>query len=139
MEFCGLGADYAGKDPLVQRVHWTGFPNVFNPAFEKYCEERAQAQCAPLKDDPWLFGWFLDNELEWYGKGGGDAGLANEAIKRPANHEGKKALVELLKKKYQKIQEFNAAWGTSFNNWEEALNSSNWNELATEKVFQDKI
>ncbi|MDH7482280.1 MAG: beta-galactosidase [Armatimonadota bacterium] len=139
MEFCGLGADYAGKDPLVQRVHWTGFPNVFNPAFEKYCEERAQAQCAPLKDDPWLFGWFLDNELEWYGKGGGDAGLANEAIKRPADHEGKKALVELLKKKYQKIQEFNATWGTSFNSWEEALNSSNWNEHATEKVFQDKI
>ena len=139
MEFCGMGADYAGKDPLVDRVHWTGFPNVFNPSFAEYCEEKARAQCAPLKDDPWLFGWFLDNELEWFGKSGVPYGLADEAIKRPATHEAKKALTDLLKKKYKDIASFNAIWGTSFTSWDEALASTSWNEQSNEKVIADKI
>ncbi len=37
------------------------FP-VFGPGFEEYCEQRA-AELAEYKDDPNLFGYFLDNEL----------------------------------------------------------------------------
>lgn len=139
MEFIAMGSEYAGKDGLVEKVHWTGFPNVFNPAFEEYCDEKAHDQCARMKDDPWLFGWFLDNELEWFGKGGGDTGLADEAIKRPATHEGKKALVELLKMKYTGVKRLNAAWKTSFESWDDALASTEWKEASYKKVVADKL
>lgn len=45
----------------------TAFPNVFHPKFEAYCRDRARKICAPNRDDPWLFGYFLDNELAWNG------------------------------------------------------------------------
>ncbi len=136
--FLGMGANYASKDPIVERIHWTGFPNVFNPEFAEYCEEKAQAECAPVKDDPWLFGWFIDNELEWFGKSHAELGLVDAAIKRPARHEGKRALVELLMAKYTSIAEFNAAWGTSFGSWGDALKATSWRERATEQVVADK-
>jgi len=34
MGFLGMGSVYAGRDSIVPQVHWTGFPNVFNPAFD---------------------------------------------------------------------------------------------------------
>ena len=36
---------------------------VFTPAFAKYVEEEHAVGLASVKDDPWLMGWFLDNEL----------------------------------------------------------------------------
>ena len=44
----------------------TGYTNdaifVFDPAFEKFCDEYAK-QLAAVKDDPWLIGHFSDNEM----------------------------------------------------------------------------
>ena len=45
-----------------------GFPDVFDPAWEEACRRVARERCAPLKDDPALFGWFIDNELAWWGR-----------------------------------------------------------------------
>lgn len=139
MGFLGMGTEYAGKDSIVPKVHWTGFPNVFNPAFVKHCEEKAQKECTPSKDDPWLFGWFIDNELEWFGKDGSDTGVATEAIKCPGANEGKQALVDLLRTKYSTIEKLNTAWGTSLDNWDDALASTEWKEHANETAAADKI
>ncbi len=40
-------------------------PDWFAPAFEAHVRMVAEARVAPLKDDPNLLGWFLDNELKW--------------------------------------------------------------------------
>ena len=45
-----------------------GFPDVFDPAWETECRRVAQEKCAPLKDDADLFGYFIDNELAWWGR-----------------------------------------------------------------------
>ncbi|MGN0847233.1 MAG: hypothetical protein ACI4RA_07605 [Kiritimatiellia bacterium] len=45
----------------------SAFPNVFHPNFEAHCRAFAQTHCAPSKDDPWVAGWFIDNELAWWG------------------------------------------------------------------------
>jgi hypothetical protein len=42
-----------------------GQPDWFAPEFEAHARAVAEAQVAPLKDDPNLVGWFLDNELKW--------------------------------------------------------------------------
>ncbi len=36
---------------------------VFDPGFEVFCDKLAATNIAPLKDDPYLIGWFSDNEL----------------------------------------------------------------------------
>lgn len=43
-------------------VHYLGLPDVYSPEFEKLADERAQRQCEPRKNDPWLLGYFLANE-----------------------------------------------------------------------------
>jgi len=59
----GYGRKRGGTHP--EPGH-TGFPNgcifVFDPAFETYCDEHAR-ELSALKNDPWLLGYFSDNEL----------------------------------------------------------------------------
>lgn len=49
-----------------QKPGHTGYPGdcifVFDPEFEKFCDEDAR-QLAATKDDPWLLGHFSDNEM----------------------------------------------------------------------------
>jgi len=51
-----------------QQPGHTGYPGdctfVFDPDFEKFCDEHAR-QLAADKNDPWLLGHFSDNELPW--------------------------------------------------------------------------
>ena len=50
----------------VQQPGHAGYPNdcifVFDPEFEKFCDEHAR-QLAADKSDPWLLGHFSDNEM----------------------------------------------------------------------------
>jgi catechol 2,3-dioxygenase-like lactoylglutathione lyase family enzyme len=41
------------------------FPDVFSDEFARNVDEAARRQCAPLKDDPNLIGWFIGNEPHW--------------------------------------------------------------------------
>ena len=41
------------------------FPDVFSEEFTRNVDRAAAAQCAPLKDDPNLVGWFIGNEPHW--------------------------------------------------------------------------
>lgn len=41
------------------------FPDVFSAEFEKNVDEAARRQCANLKSDPNLIGWFIGNEPHW--------------------------------------------------------------------------
>lgn len=50
-----------------QQPGHAGYPNdcipVFHPDFPEYCRASAKSQIGSLKDDPWLLGYFIDNEL----------------------------------------------------------------------------
>jgi hypothetical protein len=54
-----------------QQSGHTGYPKdcifVFDPGFEEYCNEEAK-KLVTSKDDPWLLGYFSDNELPLSGK-----------------------------------------------------------------------
>jgi len=77
----------------------SAFPNVFDPIFPTYCDYVASQRCAPNKDDPWLFGYFLDNELAWWGRGARDTGLFDAVMKKPETHSAKVALRKYLKER----------------------------------------
>jgi len=116
-EFLGLGTGFTGHDCITAKTTWTGFPNVFSPKWQPYCEKQAQRLCAPHKDDPWVLGYFIDNELEWQSWTG--SGLFGDTFKKPADHTAKRALVALLKQRHATPAGFNQAWGTNIASFDE--------------------
>ena len=119
--FAAFGSSFAGYSALVEKVHWTGFPNVFDPLWPAYCEARAKKLCAPNGKDPWLLGYFLDNELEWWGKEHTPTGIFTDTMKWPRDHSGKRALVDFLRRQHGSIAEFNRVWKQHIASWDELL------------------
>lgn len=67
---------------------------VFSPAFVKYVEEEHAQGLASVKDDPWLIGWFLDNELTLPNLPGCLAYQGNDQHLLPTREVAKKWLAE---------------------------------------------
>lgn len=80
-----------------QQPGHTGYPKdcifVFDPEFEKFCDEYAQ-QLRQAKDDPWLLGHFSDNEMP----------LPREALRNylslPKEDPGHQAALAWLRKRH---------------------------------------
>ena len=97
-----LGQDFAKGDPDRSILPYgnapgTALPNVFHPDWPAFCEARAEELCAAVRDDPWLLGWFLDNELAWGARRSQPAtGLYEAVAALPPEHSARKALDRLL-------------------------------------------
>jgi hypothetical protein len=58
----------AGRKAYVVQLAWNmkftylGLPDVYSDEFAQSIDAAAQRQCAPLREDPWLLGYFLANE-----------------------------------------------------------------------------
>lgn len=74
----------------------SAFPNVFHPDFAAWADYQARTRCAPNKGDPWLFGYFIDNELAWWGRGAQDTGLFDAVAKLPETHSARIAQRKFL-------------------------------------------
>lgn len=77
-----------------------GYPNncilVFDPGFEAYCNEQAQ-QLAQYKNDPWLFGYFSDNEMPL------QMGNLEGYLKFKEGDAGRAAAEKFLAERYGKV------------------------------------
>ena len=111
LEFLSLGAWFAGSEAICPKTAWTGFPDVFSTNWARHCDDRAAKVCAPAKDDPDCIGYFLDNELEWFGKSWRDEGLFDEAWKLAPDRPAKRAWAALAA---EDLRAFNEGFGTSF-------------------------
>jgi len=118
IEFLSLGSAFSGVDDLCPKIHWTGFPNVFSPKWARHCDKVARRICAPNQNDPWLIGYFLDNELEWFGKNHQPWGLFAEAWKKPAAHTAKQAWVAFLREGLESPAAFEEHWGVAVDTFE---------------------
>ena len=76
----------------------TAFPDVFHPDFEAACEARAREICAALREERDLVGYFLDNELMWWGHPGGSCaeGMFEAVAALPEGRPAKNALTAFL-------------------------------------------
>ena len=54
--------------------------------------ELARKRCSPNVGDPWLVGYFLDNELRWWGLGDSATGLFDLVRTLPPEHSARQAL-----------------------------------------------
>jgi hypothetical protein len=109
--FASLGSGFATREYIAKPINWTGFPDVFSPRFEAWSKLQARQVVGATANDPWLFGTFIDNELEWFGKSGK---LVDDVFLLPAEQPAKQALVAYLTERYGSIGKLNAALGTSF-------------------------
>lgn len=83
---------YRGRDNAC-----SSFPNVFSPAFADHCRRRAAELCAPSREDPWLVGWYLDNELLWRGDlkincNPRSTGIYETVVRLPKTHSARQSL-----------------------------------------------
>ncbi len=100
---------------------WGKFPDVFDPSFKAVLLKEVAQHKGKAVGDPWCLGYFPGNELNW---GADETTLARAALASPADQPAKRALVDQLKAKYEKIETLNAAWKTSYASWEALVNST---------------
>ena len=104
--------------------YWGRMPDPFDPRFVQATEAAVAKASAGVRDDPWLLGYFADNELAWAGTGPqGRWGLALGTLAGDAMSPAKQAFVASLKKEYVSPETFAAAWGIALTSWD-ALNAT---------------
>ena len=70
-----IGFGRSGRKPYVATLSGWGFnprtmgmPDVYAASYASEVEKAAERQCAPLRDDPYLLGYFVGNEPPWPGR-----------------------------------------------------------------------
>jgi len=107
-------ATRAGADWLKGAVG-----DFFSEDFEKKMEAACRQLCGPRAEDPWLLGYFTDNELRWGADWRGKQSLLEEYLRFPEGAAGRKAALAFLQQKYSDTAALNRAWGTNLTHWDD--------------------
>jgi hypothetical protein len=86
---------------ITPRLH-----DAFHPDFEREAHRLAHHSLTGFKDDPWLLGHFIDNELDW------DT-FAERLLAAPGDLPAKQWALATLEQRYHNVAALNAAWGTT--------------------------
>ncbi|MBU2869173.1 beta-galactosidase [Colwellia sp. E2M01] len=155
MNSLGVASDKAltmqGKTPYTETVwvrntkkieasngYWGKFHDVFDPSFRSQLKKSLSNRQHTV-DDPWLLGFFIENELSW----GAEGSLAIATLASPADQPAKKEFLKDLTAKYKTINKLNQVWGTQHASWNALLTSTEtpdqlkaWDDL---QLFYKKI
>lgn len=101
--------------PLTREKIFRDFPDVFSPEYETLATETAKASLMQYRDDPFLIGYFITNEPEWYSYD--DVNLSLKLLECNGCESSKRAFIDFLRRKYADIADLNAAWGTDFSDY----------------------
>jgi hypothetical protein len=83
----------------VQRDVWLkgGVVDYFSDAYHDAANRAAARMCAPHAKDPWLLGYFTDNELRWGRDWRSEESLLDGYLKMAENAPGRKKALDFLK------------------------------------------
>ncbi len=101
--------------PSTEIKLFRDFPDVYDPYYKKAAINFAR-QLETFKDDPYLIGYFLSNEPHW---AFGEHWIAFEMFGTDQKSHTKTEFISWLKKKYRKVDSFNAAWNLKLNKLED--------------------
>ena len=99
---------------------WGAMPDPFDPRFAMAAERVIAIAARDHRDDPWLLGYYADNELAWAGRDGSAQaryGLAFGALRLSMDSPAKRAFVKQLKAKYLRHEALAQAWGIELAAW----------------------
>ncbi|MDI2594222.1 beta-agarase [Pseudomonas sp. N3-W] len=100
---------------------WGGMPDPFDPRFAMATERAVAIAARDHRDDPWLIGYFADNELAWAGPGDDPKAryaLAYNTLKMTTDVPAKRAFLKQLRDKYRNQAGLSKAWGIDLPAWE---------------------
>lgn len=98
---------------------WGRMPDVFDPRFPNIVRNNLQSATAIGRGDPYCIGYFVDNELSWYGPNKNPYGLAIGALSASIEASpAKRFILDSLKDQYRSINRLNEAWDTHFGSWD---------------------
>ncbi|HEY4106939.1 MAG TPA: hypothetical protein VGM44_23725 [Polyangiaceae bacterium] len=110
-------AFYGQQVPYTYILYSAGYDQPLEHVFDPYFESRVASgteKARALKADPYLVGYFLDNELPWWGEVGWHASGQKSLLEKYAHAEvgagGKRVLREFLEKRYHDIAALNQAY-----------------------------
>ncbi len=136
-------ATRAGADWLKGSVG-----DFFSEDFEQKMDSACQQLCRPHAGDPWLLGYFTDNELRWGADWRGKLSLLEEYLRFPEGAAGRKAALEFLQQRYTDVAAFNRAWGINITGWDELTGQEQasgdavqtdqaaWQEVVAKRYFE---
>lgn len=89
--------------------------DVFDEKYAREIDRQAKESVSPHKDDRWLIGWYINNELPWYGDWGWptspDITLLSRYFELPGPCAGKREVVKFLRAHYgDSFPAFAAEW-----------------------------
>lgn len=115
-----IKGDYAS---VPSGMDWWGFmPDTFDPKFTEAVEKAVKLATENRVNDPWLVGYFADNELSWGGLDSSPAAhyaLAINSLSRNSESPAKQVFIKQLKNKYKEIDKLASAWGISIKSWQD--------------------
>ncbi|MBN1410561.1 MAG: discoidin domain-containing protein [Spirochaetales bacterium] len=99
----------------VPGVHEKKMTDIFNPGFETMIAEACISQLDRYRNARYLLGYFIENELAWYGDFPWYTGHAStllwEYMKLPAGSCGKKRVIDFFRDLYKgDVNGFNRVW-----------------------------
>ena len=100
---------------------WGAMPDPFDPRFAMATERAVAIAARDHRDDPWLIGYFADNELAWAGPGDDPKAryaLAYGTLKMTTDVPAKRAFLKQLRDKYRNQAGLSKAWGIDLSAWE---------------------
>jgi hypothetical protein len=122
----------AGRTPYYDRVErqsrfidgsatfWFKFRDPWDPTF-RTSVLTALAARGRQGHDPMCLGFSIDNEIAW---GAHPAQLAEWTLRSPADQPAKAALVGFMKNRYATVAKLNAAWRSSYTDWDDLLQTT---------------
>lgn len=107
-----IGMLYPDTETRIYR----DFPDVLSEEYKQNAIPFAE-QLRPYKDDPMLIGYFMRNEPEFNFIE--DLVIADEVLYNPAQTACRAGLKAWLMERYETIDALNAAWGSSFESFDD--------------------
>ncbi len=102
--------------------------DVFTTNYAAAVEEVAARDITPHKDDLWLTGYFINNELPWYGEFGWPSDQNRSLFDRyfalPKEAPGRQELIRFLHEQYPEFIALQADWETDAKSWDELESQS---------------
>ena len=98
---------------------WWKFRDPWDPSFASGVTAALESHGREAHD-PWCIGFFIDNEIGW---GKRPEELAEWTLQSPADQPAKSAVIAFLRERHGDIAKLNAAWKTSYSDWDDLLHS----------------
>ncbi|MCL4558586.1 MAG: hypothetical protein M1491_08160 [Deltaproteobacteria bacterium] len=117
--------------PAASHGFSSDFPDVFDPRFRQDAYAYAREAIGQgTVADPWLIGYFIDNELSWFGGAqliyNPGYTLADDYIGLPSTYAGKQYWVNIFlqKERGYSLDRLDQLYGTSFTSWTQVLDTT---------------